>query len=455
MANNSEQQSGSMRANTSPLAYKALLAAAFCAGFSLPLARAAMAVTLLLTLWEVFRGRLRLRMSATAWVWIAYILLAFITTKVLVYTSNDPLIEPARGIKKLTKLIWFMGLLITPALVDSRERFLRILLALAYGTGVGATRALLGNTIGAWIQVTLPLEGDPTPQAGSASARLLSLTDSLGLTQRLRGWTAHHWRARTYNDSLAKLAGMGEAQRMMVGSVVALGLALHARLTGATRQVLRRRWALALLVFAGLAIALKRGPWISFALVGAFMLVAVSGLRRSLPVMILGLALVLSLPAARERLAQLPSEFSDHKGGRALMWRHVVPGLLRDHPGGVGYRSLTNDAMRRYARRVEQLQTHVHSNPLQILVELGYHGLALYILWMIVTARAALRQARGRGDCLSAGRADADRLLYALPLAVLAVLTINGFTEYNFNDAEMVLIYGLAMGLADCRQPKP
>ncbi len=426
-------------------AWRALLAAAFCTGFSLPLARLALAAALALTLRDVFRGRRRWCFPASAWGWLAYLLVALVTSALVAATNEDPLIVPGRGIGKLTKLAWYFAIPLVATLVDSRKRFADVLLAFAFGSGIEALRVLLLNVPGAWLQVALPFPGEPHAAAG-APARLLAFCDRLGLTERLRHWIAEPWRARTYNAALAKLAGMATGQRLMAGFLAALGLWLQARREAAPRGA-RRLAALTLLLLAGFLLALKRGPWMSALLVAVPLLAAGLGLRRTLPALALALVLVAALPAARERLADLPSELSFDKGGRALMWMHIVPCCRRDHPWGVGFRGLTNEAMRRYTRRVEQRQNHVHSNPLQVLVELGWQGLAAFLAWMALGLRDALRLAFRGGS-------PQTLPLRALPLALFAALALTGIVEYNLADGELVLVYGLALGLAAAARPR-
>jgi len=434
-------------------AFHCLLATAFAAGFSLPLARVMLLATLVFTLRDVKRGHRRWRFPATGWAWLGYLAIALVTTAIVAATKTDDRILPAKGLTKLPKLIWFFGLALVPTLVDTRERFLRVVKAFVLGCGIEALRVLVLHTLGAWIQVTIPFPDDEAPRS-AASGRLLAVTDALGLTERIRAWTLDPWRALTYNAALAKLTGMATAQRLMAGVLAALALALQAHRTpGTDTRVRRFRTAMTLLLFAGLVVALKRGPWISAVLVAIPLLVAGLGARRTVPALLVAFALIAALPAARGRIAELPNEFLYAKGGRALMWMHVVPGCRRDHPWGVGFRGLTYSAMRRYARRVEHRQNHVHSNPLQILVELGYQGLAAYLLWMALAVRDGTRLIRNRSPqgLPAPGWEDTDALLRAVPLAMLCSLMINGIVEYNFADGELVLVYGLALGLAAVR----
>lgn len=427
-----------------------LLATAFAMGFSHPLGRLLLVLTLLQTTREVARGGRRWRLPATAWAWLAFVGVAAITTALVAAFQTDALIVPRSGLRKLPKLAWFMLIPIVPTLVTSQSQFRRVVLAFALGVGIEALGTLLLNPLGAWVQLTLPMPRDPLPHSATA-ARLLALTDTLGWTRSLQDWTLEHWRARSFGEALGKLSGMGAAQRLMCGVPAGLALALQARRDGRTRQA---RWltGLTLLILAALILSLKRGPWIAMLLVVLPMLAAQSGWRRSVLAATLLVSVTLAFPAARARLAELPQELVPRRGGRALMWTEIVPGCRRDHPWGVGFRGLTNEIMRRYNWRVERRQNHVHSNPLQILVELGWQGLAAYLAWMLLALRQALRRATGtRGPPPDGWRAPGP--LRWLPLALLGVLLLNGLVEYNLANAGIVLIYGLAMGLAAAADP--
>ena len=127
------------------------------------------------------------------------------------------------------------------------------------------------------------------------------------------------------------------------------------------------------------------------------------------------------------------------------MWTQVTPALFREHPWlGIGYRSLTNEMMRKVAPEVERNRDHLHSNLCEVLVETGLIGLGLYLLWMGAALWDAARYAwRSRRGGIVTDRA----LSLALVLMFLGLLG-NGLVEYNFADAEIVLAYGLVMGLA-------
>ena len=446
-------------------AYAALAASAFCTGFSMPVARIFLAVAFVFALRDASLGRIRLRWTAPVAGWAAYSALAIVVTAIVAATLPEgALIAPAKGLCKTEKLLWFAGALLLPAYATTRERFRTILAAFAAGSGLYAAAILMGHPIGAWLQHTIPFPKRP-PDPGTASAWLLSVTDALGLTQRVRDWAVSPWYPRTYAQALGKLAGMGQAQRLMAAALVSLGLwlsrragepapvpsafadapsrygALVARLLRATASL----WWTALL-FAGLVITLKRGSLIVFLLVASVPVLRRVSWKRVVPVAVLALALAFALPPFRHRIAQLPDEFRFTKGGRVLMWTDLAPAMHRAHPWGVGFRGLTYPSLR-YATengwRLERNQNHLHSNIAQVTVELGFLGLAVYLAWMALSLRRASRRA-GRGDAVS-----------ALPLLLLTSLFLNGLVEYNLVDGETVLIYGLAMGLAATPKDPP
>ena len=103
---------------------------------------------------------------------------------------------------------------------------------------------------------------------------------------------------------------------------------------------------------------------------------------------------------------------------------------------GIGYRMLTNDDMVQIAPNVERDRDHLHSNPVQMIVDGGIIGLLLYLAWMLSGfADAAV--------CIARSRVSTYSLVSAL---MFSGLFLHGIVEYNFGDSEIVLLYGLAMG---------
>ena len=440
--------------------YAALAASAFCTGFSIPLARIFLVAALAFALRDACLGRLRLRWTGPVAGWATYSLLAVVVTAIVAATLPEgSLIKPARGLCKTEKLLWFVGALLIPAYATTRERFRGLLAAFVAGSALYAAAILVGHPIGAWLQCTIPYPKRP-PDPGTASAWLLSVTDALGLTQTIRDWAATPWRPRTYTQALGKLGGMGQAQRLMAATLAALALwtrggrplsaplreggcrgaagGSFSRGVRGVRGVVSSPWC-AVILFAGLAITLKRGSLIVLLIVAGAMLARRIGWRRIAAVAALALAVALALPPLRHRLAELPDELRFTKGGRVLMWTDLAPAMHRRHPWGVGFRGLTYESLR-YATengwRLEKNQNHLHSNLVEVAVELGWLGFAAYLAWMALAFRAAAR------------RREPDDPLSAIPMLLLLSLFLNGLVEYNLVDGETVLIYGLAMGLS-------
>ncbi len=335
--------------------WAAFLAFAFCAGVSMPAARAALAACLVLTLCDRARRRL-LRFTAPSAGWLVYLALAAVVTAALAATNWDPLIQPGRGLQKLDKLVWFFAIPLAVVQVDSRLRLLAVLRAFVLGAAVTALCVVLLHPAMAWFQISFPtswqmVARDLDPASSpvtSFQAFLYRATESLGLLGAVNRWIELPWRAQTYAQAVVKLGSMQDAQRLMVALPAAFCLAAEC-FRARTRRV--PAFLLLALVAAGLLLAFKRGPVLAgFAVCFALLL---SRLRwwKALPVLAVCAAAAFAMPHVRGRFAELPDEFRLAKGGRALMWCRIVPELHREHPWGVGFRSLTSAKMREAERR--------------------------------------------------------------------------------------------------------
>ncbi len=415
--------------------WAAFLAGVFAAGFSMPLSRFFAVVCLVLTLAGRAREpRPRFRLTAPCVGWLGYFALALVVSSIMALLDPDPLLIPRNGLGKIFKLAWFFLIPLGVVQIRSHERFFQALLTLVLGCAAIAAYVVLVNPLAAWIQVTLPADA----AASVARDRLLALTDALGRTDALMAWIHKGYRAMTYRDSLFKLGTMGDAQRLMVALPVALCLTLEAFRNGSGP---RRRFLMAgvtLLVLAGLMLTFKRGPLLFGGLVAVGILVRMTGLK-GLAAALLVVSLAAAHPGVRMRFMALPDELCVERGGRWTMWVKIVPALHAEHPWGIGFRALTNEKMRQHAPRVEQRQNHVHSTPLQALVDFGWPGVAAYAAWMIAALWTALGSLR---------KSTSTSPLRFAPLAMLVALVLYGLMEYNLADADVVLLYSLAMAMA-------
>ena len=124
------------------------------------------------------------------------------------------------------------------------------------------------------------------------------------------------------------------------------------------------------------------------------------------------------------------------------MWFKIAPALIKEHPAGIGFGCLTNEKMKQVFRRVEPHRNHLHANWAQVLVEMGWVGFALYLVWMV----KILLNNIGWVRC-SSEATEEERGVAWVALALLVGLLLNGLVEYNFGDTEMLFIYAFIIGL--------
>lgn len=432
------------------------LAFAFLAGVSMPLARIAMVLSLAFSLAKTSRRRM-FRFTASMAGWCIYLGLALVVTLVCVYTLNDPELDPAGGLKRLPKLLWYAGMLIPVMQVDSRARLLSTLKALVLGCALSALFVIFVHPVMAWIQLVFPT--DVELAAGSASPAGMwwyNLFDALGSADAVTKWIYSPFKASNAEEAIIKLGTMQAAQRFMVAFPAALCLFFEAKRIqdpAARRSAVRFMGWMMVIIALGLFGTYKRGPIMACAFVSlGLALFRLTPKQAVLTVVALAVVvggLFASVPALRLRFSQLPDEFNVRRGGRTMMWTRIVPTVHAEHPWGIGFRSLTYEKMKRITNNgVEWNQKHVHSVPLQSFVDFGYPGVAAYLAWMILAFSATGRLARCARRSPGAGDSLPETMAFAAPLAMLAALFLYGLVEYNLADSEVVLLYALAMGLS-------
>lgn len=385
-----------MKLNFEKNSYYALVAAAFFAPFTLPGGRLCVALALILLLIEPLaniRARKFPLFPPVAWLALAWIVLACIVT------VNG--VHPEIGVPRLEKLLWFIAIPVSSCLVCNVKRLRAMMHAFVAGGVVLSLDILIINTIHA---VKAVRDGEFSSFSG-AIINEGSMTDGGVLVV-------------TILATLAVVMVQKFRQRKMIYSVMAL-----------------------IIQACAMILNFKRGSWITV-LVMVTIFVAIKVNWKSLLILFAAVVVAIMLPPVQSRLVSLKSEFNPDGGGRATMWVVIAPELVRQYPGGVGYRSLTNEMMHNIFWRVEKDRDHLHSNLVQILVATGWAGLALYLAWMIMAFWNGCRFIY-----LSKEHPEGEEI-YALGLTLmLLALYINGLVEYNFGDAEIVLLYGLIMGI--------
>jgi putative inorganic carbon (HCO3(-)) transporter len=192
-----------------------------------------------------------------------------------------------------------------------------------------------------------------------------------------------------------------------------------------------------------LALTLVRGAWLGF---GAGVVVALTAMRRrwmaAAVLVVVGVAAV-ALPRVRERIESIV-DATDATARERFAMADAGLTMLRERPLiGVGLGGVKRlypvyappEAVRRHT-------SHLHNTPLQIAVERGLVGLALW-LWIF----AAFFVRAGRVLRRVPTQAVADRALVVGAVAAVAAFLVSGLFEYNFGDTEVLLVALAVMAL--------
>lgn len=231
------------------------------------------------------------------------------------------------------------------------------------------------------------------------------------------------------------LAGsMSEAGQLLIVIGITSGLLLYQKGRKAKMFLIA---AILIMILAEI-LNFKRGAWA--ALIFVFIIQGWIRCKKIIPVIIVAAAFLFLFQPVRERLFALKNEFSPLRGGRLAMWE-TVPGILREHPMGIGIDN-TGSVMYKHNSSIESGHSHVHSTPLQILVEMGPVGLAAFIWWMAVFLKISYTAFRN----IKNENIYEKSLMLGIFSAFIGFL-INGMVEFNFGDSEVVMVVYILMGL--------
>lgn len=372
------------------MAFFSLLAATATITFSIVLGELFLGISLVLWIWRLIVTRQKIKCPPWGWVALGFVILCFVTA----------LAGPeSKGWGKSPRLLWFLALPAVFTMAINPRRIDQFIRALCLGCTVLALQILIQNP-----------------------------------------WVAMHQQGEFWAQ-LIDIGSMTDGQMLMVGMMLTAGLYFQNRELKPAKAWL---WLIPFFVqLLAMVINFKRGSWISVTIIlGIFLLI---NARRSVVYgAIAACVLIIMLPPVRTRLSGLATEFNTQRGGRMTMWCKIAPALIKDHPWGIGYGTMTHRLLKETAPEVEPNRNHLHSNPVQILVETGWLGLALYLAWMVwVLCRTVIILPRMVTPVYTMA-------LLSVFLA-LCGLILNGLVEYNFGDTELIIVYGVLMGLiASC-----
>ena len=240
-------------------------------------------------------------------------------------------------------------------------------------------------------------------------------------------------------QALYDLGNMRDPQLYLVSTFVLLALWFYrpVRVPAVWLAVLT------LINVAGMVLHFKRGVWISFALT-AVLAAAMTRRYHMLLVLLLGMLALCFVPQAQDRLQLLRQELEEGTGGRRVLWTRVAPNLIKDNPMGAGFRGLDHaDFVESSPIYLQPGLNHLHNNLLQVAVDAGWLGAAVWTYWMGLTLFIMIRLVRSRHA--------ADPRHKALALACTAsfvALMLNGMVEYNFGNSVVFMVMMLLMGTA-------
>jgi O-antigen ligase len=192
-----------------------------------------------------------------------------------------------------------------------------------------------------------------------------------------------------------------------------------------------------------LGLTLVRGAWLGFGVGAGLVLALVRRRAAALVLLVTLVAVALAIPSVHGRLQTIGDPADDTTRDRLAMLAAGLR-LVREHPIiGVGPGQVKRlypayappEAMRRHT-------SHLHNTPLQIAVERGLVGLALW-LWIFAAffSRAWRVLRRVPADAV------AERALVVGALAAVTAFLVAGLFEYNFGDTEVLLVILSVMAL--------
>lgn len=292
--------------------------------------------------------------------------------------------------------------------------------------------------------------------------RLLRLTVAVaiavaayGIVQHYTGFDLGHWitgktpsvtpfwfgRAEGFRAEGLFPTGITYAHNMIFPLTILTVWLLAPHVKESERLQLLLGWSVMVLA---LVFTLTRGVWIAYLLV-LLLLGAIKGGKTALAVgavvILFGLALTAASPGVWERARYAFDPQTNF--ARSQIWRANID-MIKDRPllgWGYGNYKRFRDS---YYQRYPEVDTtaHAHNNFLQMWVDGGVIGLAAFfcLFWSI------LRRGWHAYQRLPAEAEPLRTLALGGTLSIVAFL-IGGFTQYNFGDAEVVLVMWAMTGM--------
>jgi hypothetical protein len=209
------------------------------------------------------------------------------------------------------------------------------------------------------------------------------------------------------------------------------------------------------LIALGLILNLKRGPWLGTW--AGITLILIVRKPRFLPTYLaLTTLAVLFLNPISNRLGSTIEHFFI-PGGRSVIW-FIGWNLIQQFPLGIGWKN--SPVLREFSYLIPPELTHFHNNLINLTVETGVLGAALYFWWIGSVCKSAINKNRLTADStdrIQCSEVDSstgseivrnDRYAWLGVIPPLLAWQIAGLFEYNIGDKEVILAIYIVIGLA-------
>lgn len=369
--------------------------------------------------------------------WLLVVSLAWVFALLV---SVGASIEPVRSGSESLKFTLYLfvpfavSLFISSLGEERTRRIINLIVLLALGQGVAALHTVVSAAFNSTYY--MGLVGEVT-EGGQLALTIPALLGVICSGSELR-----YQRVGSLLALSLLLLGWGDEVFGVSLQLVGLFGCIYAvkKLAAGTFRFHALQFGLAAVLISAFLINLKRGPWF-----GVFVgLVSVGLMLRpklAVKTVVLSLLAVVGLPPVRERLFNFAADFSI-SGGRERMWELGVE-IAQRFPLGVGLRSA--NFMRILDPYLPANHQHLHNNFLNVLVELGYLGLIVYLWWLIAVVGYGFSFIK----LVKSSSAKARRigLLGVFLAASLTSSICAGVVEYNLGDADIRRIFFLVVGL--------
>jgi putative inorganic carbon (HCO3(-)) transporter len=208
---------------------------------------------------------------------------------------------------------------------------------------------------------------------------------------------------------------------------------------GVSGRLRRAAAAAAIVCFAALFFSFTRSSWVG-AVVSVIVILAFLRKRWLAPFAAALVIFVFVLPAQYRARVESIWNLKHMTNAHRLQLLQGGIGIVKDHPViGVGPKDLADEYRRYMPPGAVQVFGHMHNIFLQIAVQSGFVGLAVFCWMLFSFFRLMARN-------LKLDLPPPERAWVAGSIGVLAGFIVNGLFDWNFGDAEVVTLLYVILG---------